>query len=225
MERKTIFHFIYGRPCSGKTEAMQHLANKSDVTYISVGNITRNEINSGSALGLQLKSYLEAIKEYPPELITQTLRTHILTTNTSIAVLDGYPKYGREAHSFEKLAREHRLKLGSVAIISITLDEAVKRAESRRICPHCQKTFSMHESKSLSCPTCPNCLIKLTQREDDSPEVLSRRFHDFDDYMSQTLPILRNLVSDVVEIDGLQSQDKIADQLSTIFRFNSNKPG
>ncbi len=103
MERKTIYHFIYGRPCSGKTEALQQLVNKFNVTYISVGNITRNEIANGSILGLQLKSHLEAIKEYPASLITQTMQTHILTANTSIAVLDGYPKYGIPVENVEAL--------------------------------------------------------------------------------------------------------------------------
>lgn len=222
MERDKIYHFIYGRPCSGKTEAMQKLTKEYPVSYISVGTVTRKEVSSGSSLGKQLQVFLDAVQEYPPELITQVMEQHVLNAPTPVIILDGFPKYGRETISFKSLSTRHNLHLDIAVVINLSLEEAIKRAGLRRICPNCEDTFSLHHHKI---ETCPSCSIVLIQRDDDTPDALARRFRDFDDYTRQSFPILKEMGLRIIEVDGAQSRDKLADTLATAFKLKSPQPG
>jgi adenylate kinase family enzyme len=60
---------LYGPPASGKTTLAKGISNNFDISYLSVGQITRREIANKTDVGHRLKKYLDDVVEYPVEFI------------------------------------------------------------------------------------------------------------------------------------------------------------
>jgi adenylate kinase len=194
---------------------MQSITNRYSLNYISVGSVVRREIDLGTPLGDELKGYLERVEEYPADVIGRVMGPRILRFSDKKSVLDGFPKYGREADWFERFSLENGLKLGSVAVLSVTLEEAKRRVVGRKYCDRCHEMVTI-EGGLVACVKCGG---SLKVRDDDSPEILERRFYDFDVYMSQTLPVLHRIAKSVVEINGMQSKEKVVSDLVDVFEL------
>ncbi len=203
------YFIIYGPPGSGKTTVAQEVCKRIGVSYLSVGEITRREIATLSDLGLELKSCLDRVVEYTPELITRVMKPYILSARLSGFMLDGYPKYPNEVSPFISVLEEGNMQISGVLILSLSLREAMERVSNRKVCLGCGKQFS---STIRVCSSCKGILVR---REDDQPAIFSRRFRDHASTISQTTSFIRKYVSPehVFAIDASLTTDKVLDQV------------
>ena len=201
-------YLLYGPPGSGKSTLARRLESEQQVQYISVGQITRHEIERKSVVGQQLKYYLDRVVEYPPDLISEiiTNRQSALPRDCKRALLDGFPKYPAEAPVFLQLLRSSNIMLAAVIVLEgPSLENLLHRVHSRLFCGDCGcQTFVD------SYPTeCPQCGKSLKFREDDEPAILQRRYNDHISSIENTLSALNLSSGQIIHIGATESPDVI----------------
>ncbi|MFA4990923.1 MAG: nucleoside monophosphate kinase [Candidatus Paceibacterota bacterium] len=219
-EKERIF-LLYGPPGSGKTTVGEEVEQRSGGTlkYLSVGKITRGEITRQSEMGMKLKEYLEKVEEYPPTLIGELVRKHILEAAEAggAMIVDGFPKYPAEAPYFLKIIEEGDFSLKTIIILDISREESLERTAKRRICQNCQGQFSLRNEEEAKCPFCGNSLCR---RDDDEKEILMRRYNDYYKSIGDTLNVLGSSVKRTVHINGESSFGKVLEEVWKVINIS-----
>lgn len=199
-------YLVYGPPASGKTTLFQGLADDLGYVYISVGNLTRQEIVLGSAVGSELSYYLQRNTQYPVELIAKVVNNNILKLNKDVSgfILDGFPKYPEEVGEFLTFVNDNHITVEATIIVEVSFDEVLKRSRQRRICQNCLKQAEV----GVSGDGCPYCGAQLTLRDDDEQKAIKNRYSDYESSISATLEALKNNCGRVIRIDGMASKSE-----------------
>ncbi|MBI5133819.1 MAG: nucleoside monophosphate kinase [Candidatus Taylorbacteria bacterium] len=200
---------MYGPPTSGKTKTALELSARTGYSYLSVGNITRSEISKGTADGILLKACLDAVVEYPPELIARVVESRLRSLRDTAAkgvILDGFPKYKGEVGLFLTLCDSLSIRIDKVIVLDLGLKEALRRASLRRICGECLTQFMASEAVGGRCPACGG---EMKVRDDDQPKNLERRYRDHSLSLRETLDALGDASRTRADIDAGQKPEDV----------------
>ncbi|MCJ7805296.1 nucleoside monophosphate kinase [Patescibacteria group bacterium] len=205
IESKESSYLLYGPPASGKTALALELSRRIAKEYISVGELTRREIELGTPRGKRLQRCLDEVTEYPIELITGLVEESIVACMSAGEnfILDGFPKYAQEARAFVKLLEKHRILLDAAIVIDLPVEGAFVRVLNRRICVSC---LAQTEDGGQICPQCGDA---LTIRDDDIPPIFKRRYNDYKDSIDETLRIIGPFCKRIIHIQGSQSKEDL----------------
>ena len=84
---------LFGPPGAGKGTQSQFLREKYNLTYISTGEILREEIAAESELGLQVKEIISQGNLVSDEIVAQIIEKKLSENMDSAGFLfDGYPR-------------------------------------------------------------------------------------------------------------------------------------
>lgn len=176
-------------PAAGKGTLSEMLTEKYGYGHISTGDLLREEVKKGTALGQEAEGLMKAGKYVPDELIIKLISNRITEPDCENGyILDGFPRTKVQAEKYAELLKELGKYLGVVIYIDIDKDMAIKRACSRITCPKCGRIYNKYsnEMKPKVEGMCDDCNVKLTQRADDTEETFVKRF---DEYMTKTMPL------------------------------------
>ncbi len=203
-------HLIYGPPGSGKTTVSEEVCRDLGIEYLSIGEITRSEITSGSEIGKKLKYYLDIPIEYPVELISELIESKLsgIVQNGKSFLLDGYPKYYSEAERFTQyLDVNNWIQIDTVIVIDVPLETALIRIKNRYICSNCGTNATVFEtSNDYFCDNCGGGLIK---RDDDNEDFIKIRYNDYEKSIGETLGLLDGQYKKLLRVDGAKTQSEI----------------
>ncbi len=123
---------LLGPPGAGKgTQAVQ-LAEKLGVPQISTGELFRENITSGTTLGLEAKKYLDA-GDLVPSTLTNALVDDRLDHDDVGGgfILDGFPRTVEQAEALHDMLERRGLKLDAVVEFRVPEEELVSRLAAR----------------------------------------------------------------------------------------------
>ena len=177
---------LFGAPGCGKghlwgmlQEQLLKLVPEDELSYISTGNLIREEINKKSDLGCQIAELVQKGK-LVPDSIVDNLVTNALSEKQSIKVLDGYPRTNAQ---FDALKAQIDDDTEVIAVFRDTpVDIILGRIAKRRVCKNCKHT---HTSDDLCCPKCGG---ESLIRKDDA--AIEARLEEF---RKNTLPIWKRM--------------------------------
>jgi adenylate kinase len=180
-----------GAPGAGKGTQAKRMAEDSGATHISTGDLLREEVKSGSALGIEAKGFMETGKLVPDQVIIDMVKARIqapegLSTGASAWILDGFPRTLPQAEALDaNLSKDNAL----THVISFTVPEDILmgRLTGRRTCSNCGAIWHIENKPTSVEGVCDQCNGELTQRSDDCPEAIGKRLEV---YRSQTAPLL-----------------------------------
>jgi len=115
---------IMGPPGSGKGTQATHLAAQLRIPAISTGDIFRQNVNDGTAMGRVAREYMEA-GEYVPDNVTNAMvRDRLAQLDCEDGfLLDGYPRTMQQVVELDDILA--RADAGLDAVIELVVDAEV----------------------------------------------------------------------------------------------------
>ncbi|NGX37436.1 MAG: adenylate kinase [Chlamydiae bacterium] len=176
---------LLGPPGAGKGSQATLVKEKMKIPHISTGDLLRENIKNGTALGKSAKSIIDEGNLVPDELIFDMLFARIEKPDCKKGyILDGFPRNLQQAETLQK-------RLSNTPIIAINLDVPdaliVERITKRQICKSCQTPYHLVYSPPQKEGKCDRCEGELYHRSDDTEEVVENRLKVYHD---QTAPLI-----------------------------------
>ena len=128
--REQSIVFVLGGPGSGKGTQCARLSKLYGYAHLSTGDLLRDELKSGSALGLSLEATMKAGGLVPLEAVLGLLRTAMKKAGGSKFLIDGYPRELAQAIEFERAIGEPHFVLAFEAPESVMLARLVERGKT-----------------------------------------------------------------------------------------------
>ena len=174
---------LLGAPGAGKGTQAELISKNLGIPTISTGNILRAAVKAGTPIGLQAKSFMDAGKLVPDEVIIGIIKERLAEPDCQNGfILDGVPRTIAQAEALE----QHGITFD--AVLSLEIDDAVieARMTGRRTCPACGATYHIVAAPSKQEGVCDKCGGALEQRKDDLPETVK---HRLEVYHNETEPL------------------------------------
>ena len=103
MEFKQLI--LLGPPGAGVEAQAKALSGRWHIPHVSMGQLIREAVNKGAALGLEVKPYVETQTLVPDALVIKLLRKRFEQPDVMLKgwVLDGFPRTLTQAEALNKL--------------------------------------------------------------------------------------------------------------------------
>ena len=119
---------ILGAPGAGKGTQAKRIAKALGIPAISTGSIFRQNMEDGTELGNQARSYMDAGEFVPDAVTNPMMKARLQAPDTRNGVLlDGYPRTIDQAHYLRDALAESGRQLALVFEIDVDFDEVVQR--------------------------------------------------------------------------------------------------
>lgn len=163
---------LLGAPGAGKGTQAEILSKELQIPTISTGNILRAAIKNGTPTGLKAKSFMDAGKLVPDEVIIGIITERVAQEDCKNGyILDGVPRTIAQAEALEKAG----ITFDDVISIEISDETIMERMSGRRVCEHCGASYHLVAVPPKTPGVCDKCGGKLIQRHDDEPETVKAR--------------------------------------------------
>lgn len=172
-----------GPPGVGKGTYASRVASAFDAQHIAVGDLIRNEIKQGSALGLQMKAFVGQGKLLPDDVVFKLVAQRLQEAEAEAQgyILDGFPRTHSQATQLLSLC-DINLALN----LSVREEVLVQKCMGRRICTSCGKNYNIANiylpasngrPEVVMPPLDPpaQCMLLMECRSDDTESVILRR--------------------------------------------------
>ncbi len=179
---------LFGPPGAGKGTQSEKLIDKYGLVHLSTGDILRNEIAKGTALGMEAKQTMDRGELVSDDIVIGMIEAKLdATPNANGFIFDGFPRTQAQAVALDDLLQKKGTAISAMLALEVDNDELVKRLLLR--------------GKESGRP------------DDQNEEVIRNRVNE---YNTKTLP-LKNYYSEQAKfhsINGIGSVDSIFDQLT-----------
>ena len=194
---------LLGPPGAGKGTQSRQIVEHYGVPQISTGDLLRDHVARGTALGLEAKAIMTRGELVPDELMYGIVADRLREVDWRCGfVLDGFPRTAAQAgwldaflekevfDNFDAKAdtKSEKPKKCPLIVIQLLVDynQLLLRIAGRRSCPTCGRLYNIHSQPPLVDAVCDVDGSKLVIREDDREEVISERLAT---YERQTKPV------------------------------------
>ena len=163
---------LLGAPGAGKGTQAEIISKKLNIPTISTGNILREAIKNGTETGLKAKSFMDAGKLVPDDVIIGIVRERVAQPDCANGyILDGVPRTIPQAEALEAAG------IHFDRVVSIEIDDAVieARMTGRRVCGSCGASYHIIANPPRHEGVCDLCGGELVIRKDDAPETVKNR--------------------------------------------------
>ncbi|MDR2361077.1 MAG: adenylate kinase [Oscillospiraceae bacterium] len=175
---------LLGPPGAGKGTQAAKLTELLKVPALSTGDMLRAAVREGTALGKEVKGYMDSGVLVPDTLILQIVKEFLQTPMCADGcILDGMPRNLKQAEALDELGVDIDIALS----LEISDDEIVRRMSARRVCSRCGAVFSVTANPPQTENVCDKCGDALIVREDDKAETVLNRLKV---YHTETEPII-----------------------------------
>lgn len=208
---------LLGPPGAGKGTQAQRIAAATQLLHISTGDMFRENVKGGTALGEQANAYMAKGDLVPDALTIEMLLERIGRADAAEgAMFDGFPRNVPQAAALDTALASRHAKIDHALLIGVADEELVSRLSGRWICRNCGHLYHERNDPPAKAGVCDNCGGDLYQREDDRPEVVIARLEK----QKPPAALIEHYraAGILTEIDGQQSLDAVTAALLEAIR-------
>ncbi len=188
LDKQLLNIVLFGYPGSGRGKQGMKLAEKYNLEYVATGHMLEEEINKGTEIGKQVKSFYENGQLVPDEIVVQLIENKIANRkHTRGFVFKGFPRTLVQSYIFDGIMKKHGLAITKIFELKVPTLELLKRLELRRK-QDGSKPFDSSTQKIIS---------RLEQHEKTTEPVIKRY----------------KKTHNVTKIDGTLSIDEVFEKL------------
>ncbi|MGZ3708209.1 MAG: adenylate kinase [Bdellovibrionota bacterium] len=178
---------LLGPPGSGKGTQAKKLVVERQWPQLSTGDMLRTAISHGSKLGLEAKTFMDKGSLVPDHVVIGLIEERTQAPDCRDGfILDGFPRTIPQAEALDQMLKSKGRRVDKAVLFEIPDSELVRRLSGRRTCLKCGAMYHVENSRPKKDGICDQCGSNLTQREDDSPQVIQKRLSV---YHHQTAPL------------------------------------
>lgn len=208
---------LIGPPGAGKGSLATLLKARFGFVHISTGDMFREAISEGNAIGLMAKSFIDKGRLVPDDVTIQLVKARLEKPDCQNGfLLDGFPRTLAQAKGLEEISNEIGRHIELVIDLDCDVHELINRISGRRVCPNCGAPYHIVNMKPKVEGKCDACGSELIQRADDNESALKVRLQQ---YSLSTAPLLdfykdKGLLVKFNSLVGLESLfDEVSDFL------------
>jgi adenylate kinase len=176
---------MMGAPGAGKGTQAKSLTQDLGVPHIATGDMLRDAMASGTALGVQARRFVDKGLLLPDDVVIGLVEERLRAADAARGfVLDGFPRTVRQAEALDAILARHGQRLTAALQLRVPREELVRRLAGRRLCRACNTLFSTAVDGNTACGRCGG---ELYQRADDREDTVR---HRMDVYEQETAPVL-----------------------------------
>jgi adenylate kinase len=181
-----------GAPGAGKGTQSKKFVELYGVPQISTGDILREHVSAGTALGRQAKEIMDRGELVSDKIVCMMVETRLSQPDCDRGfILDGFPRTLEQAKWLDGVLAtktyEGKALAPVVVDFEVSYNQLFKRLTGRRSCPSCGRIYNVHFQPPRVPETCDIDGSKLVTRKDDSEEAISVRLKSYEE---QTRPLV-----------------------------------
>jgi adenylate kinase len=208
---------LLGPPGAGKGTQAQRLVDRRGLVQLATGDMLRAAVKAGTKVGLEAKSYMDAGKLVPDEVVIGIISDRIDAPDCKNGfILDGFPRTTAQAEALDAMLAEKGMKLNGVIEMKVNDDALVERITGRYACAKCGAGYHDKFQKPKVAGVCDVCGgTEFTRRADDKAETVVTRLQA---YHQQTAPLLPYYRARGVlrQVDGMAEIDEVTRQIEAV---------
>ena len=183
---------VVGGPGSGKGVLCERLQEECHAVHLSSGELLREEVARGSALGQQVQDIIAQGKLVSSAIMVALMKQHMRNHPGKRVLLDGFPRSLENAHDLTTLCGKPELALHLVCDDTVLLERILGRGAD---------------------------LPEEDRRPDDNFQTALQRLRTFHKYHPQTMEWLREQHVPIVNLDCSGTPESVWQQLQAIGRL------
>ena len=171
---------LIGPAGAGKGTHADTLSARYNLLHISTGDLLRQNLDSGSALGITACNYMERGELVPDEVVDAMIEASVRQRSAGNGVLfDGFPRTAYQARFLDDLLKQLDRTLDAVIYLQVGDTEVLARLPGRLTCRRCQTPYHATAKPPRTAGICELCGGHLYQRSDDSGDLVRARLRVF----------------------------------------------
>ena len=175
---------LLGAPGAGKGTIAEGLKAASRLIHVSTGDMLRDAVKKGTAIGKQAEGYMKRGELVPDEVIIRLVESRLEAGDKDAAYMfDGFPRTLQQARLLDECLGRHGGKVDKVFLLDAPRDVLISRLTGRRICRKCGANYHLINIPPKHEGICDACGGELYQRPDDCEATILNRL---DVYSRQT---------------------------------------
>lgn len=208
---------LLGPPGAGKGTQAQILERDRGLVQLSTGEMLREEIASGSALGKKVKGIIDAGRLVPDNEMIQMIGEWIERYDRGKGfILDGFPRTTAQAGALDRMLAKKGLKLDYVIEMIVDPEVLTRRIAGRFSCASCGAGYHDEYKRPKVEGVCDVCGGReFTRRSDDRPETVKARLEAYEQQTAPLLPYYR-AKGVVRSVDAMAPIEEVGRQIEAI---------
>ena len=207
---------LLGPPGAGKGTQADLICEMCDIPKISTGDMLREAVASGSALGIKVSNILDSGALVSDDIIGSLIKERLTKPDCAKGSLfDGVPRTIGQA---EQLA-EMGIKFTHVIEIAVKDETIVKRMSGRRVHPSSGRNYHIDFNPPINDGVDNETGEPLIQREDDKPDTVLKRLGVYHEQTKPLTDFYLNLSNDVdlrfFQVDGSKTVHEVFKNISS----------
>ncbi len=206
---------LFGAPGAGKGTQSGFLIETYHIPAIATGDILRAQRRAGTALGEQVKGFMDRGELVPDAVMVDIIRDRLQKPDAQKGfILDGFPRTVAQAEALDAMLPEIGRQIDAVVYLRVSRQVLLDRLSHRYSCRSCDAVYNFTPEQARNLPRCTNDGGELYQRTDDHPEIVARRI---DVFLTHTAPLIDYYTAQR-RLENIDGQMTVADVRADITR-------
>jgi adenylate kinase len=208
---------LLGPPGAGKGTQAKRLEESYGLKQVSTGDVLRAAVKTGSSLGREAKTYMDAGKLVPDDLIIRLIEEWMGKPDAKKGfILDGFPRTTAQARALDAMLERRQMKLRAVVEMKVDEKALIGRIAGRFTCASCGEGYHDSFKPTKKPGVCDKCGgTEFLRRPDDNAETMKTRLEA---YHAQTAPIIPYYRDQgiLMQVDGMADIDEVTRQIEKV---------